>query len=62
MAQQLIAEIRVDAAMMEAMQANLALAFGRLLREHAEEPGTPPVVAAWVGRATAAIEQEFQKQ
>ncbi len=52
-------EIKVDARMIEGIQAKTALHIGRLLREHAALPGTPPVVVAWVQRTTAVIEKEF---
>ena len=53
-------EIKVDARMIEGIQAKTALHIGRILREHAEEPGTSPEVAAWVASVTATIEKEFK--
>ncbi len=57
----LTAEIKVDARMIEGIQTGMALHFGRLLREHAALPDTPPEVADWVARVTAVIEKEFKK-
>ena len=53
-------EIKVDARMIEGIQAKTALHIGRILREHAKRPGTPPGVADWVQRTTAIIEKEFK--
>ncbi len=56
----LIAEIKVDAAMLDALAASTARRLAALLRKHAREPDTHPEVAAWVDRATAVIEKEFE--
>ena len=55
------AEIRIDVSMVEGMVEAMAKRFGRLLREHAALPDTPPEVADWVARVTAVIEEEFKK-